>query len=62
MVNTEGLRTLPGSTPSNQFIGWAFAAEEGNLIADAARDLLTQLCEYTMQLDAFEQTLAAIKE
>jgi hypothetical protein len=45
MVDTQGLRTLPGSTPSNQFIGWAFAAEAGNLIADTARDLLTQLCE-----------------
>jgi hypothetical protein len=62
MVNAKGLRTLPGSTPSNQFIGWAFAAEDGNLISDTARDLLTQLCEYTLHLDAFEQTLAAIRE
>ena len=62
MVELNGLRVLPGSTPSNEFIGWAFAAEDGNLIADTARDLLTQLCEYTMHLDAFEQTLAAIKE
>jgi len=62
MVDTQGLRILPGSTPSNQFIGWAFAAEDGNLITDTARDLLTQLCEYELHLDAFEQTLAAIKE
>jgi hypothetical protein len=59
MVDTQGLRTLPGSTPSNQFIGWAFAAEDGNSIPDTARDLLTELCEYTLHLDAFEGTLAA---
>jgi hypothetical protein len=62
MVDPQGLRTLPGSIPSNEFTGWAFAAEDGNLIADTARDLLTQLCEYTMHFDAFEQTLAAIRE
>jgi hypothetical protein len=62
MVDPQGLRTLPGSTPSNQFIGWAFAAEDGNSIADTARDLLTQLCEYTMHFDAFEQTLATFRE
>ena len=60
MVDVDGLRILPGSTPSNQFIGCAFAAEDGNLIPDAARDLLTELCEYTLHLDAFEGTLAAI--
>lgn len=62
MVDPRGLRTLLGSTPSNEFTGWAFAAEDGNSIADTARDLLTQLCEYTIHFDAFEQTLAAIRE
>ena len=61
MVDPQGLRTLPGSTPSNQLIGWAFATEDGKPISDTARDLLTQLCEYTMHFDAFEQTLAAFK-
>ena len=61
MVDAQGLRILPGSTPSNQFIGWAFAAEDGKPISDTARDLLTELCEYTMHFDAFEQTLAAFK-
>jgi hypothetical protein len=62
MVNPQELRILPGSTPSSQFIGWAFAAADGKSIADTAGDLLTELCEYTLHLDAFEQTLAAIKE
>jgi hypothetical protein len=60
MVDTQGLRTLPGSSPSNQFIGWAYADPDGNSIACTGRDLLTQLCEYELHLDAFEQTLDAI--
>ncbi len=60
MVDTQGLRTLPGSSPSNQFIGWAYADPDANSIACTGRDLLTQLCEYELHLDAFEQTLDAI--
>src|SRR5712691_3333007 len=58
MVDTQGLRTLPGAWPSNQFIGWAFADPDGDSIADTARDLLTQLCEYTLHLDGFEEKLS----
>lgn len=58
MIDTQGLRMLPGSLPSNQFIGWAFADRGGKSIADTTRDLLIQLCEYTLHLDSFEQTLA----
>jgi hypothetical protein len=62
MVDVDGLQMLPGSSPSNQFIGWAYADSGGNSIAMTARDLLTQLCEYTLHLDAFDQVLAAIHE
>lgn len=62
MVDIQELRTLPGAQPSNQFIGWAFAGPDGRTTADTARDLLVQLCEYELHLDAFEQTLAAINE
>jgi pimeloyl-ACP methyl ester carboxylesterase len=58
MIDTAGLRMLPGSWPSNQFIGWAFADRAGKPIGDTTRDLLIQLCEYTLHLDSFEQTLA----
>jgi hypothetical protein len=51
---------LPGSSPSNQFIGWAYADPAGNSIACTGRDLLIQLCEYELHLDAFEQTLDAM--
>jgi hypothetical protein len=54
MVDTQGLRTLPGAWPSNQFIGWAFATPDGGTIADTARDLLTHLCEDELHLDGFE--------
>jgi hypothetical protein len=60
MVDTRGLRTLPGSSPSNQFIGWTFATPRGRSGKDTARDLLSQLCEYTLHLDDFEQTLIEI--
>jgi hypothetical protein len=60
MVDTDGLRILPGSWPQNQFIGWAVTAPDGDPAAQTARDLLIQLCEYTLHLDAYEQALAKI--
>jgi hypothetical protein len=57
MVNIDGLRMLPGSSPSNQFIGWTFADPDGKPAADASRDLIVQLCEYTLHLDDFESAL-----
>lgn len=58
MVDTDGLRMLPGSSPSNQFIGWILADPYGKSAAGTARDLIVQLCEYTLHLDDFEQLLA----
>jgi hypothetical protein len=57
MVDTRGLRTLPGSSPSSQFMGWAYAAPDGDAASRTVRDMLTQLCEYTVHLDGFEQAL-----
>jgi hypothetical protein len=62
MVDIDGLRMLPGSSPSNQFMGWAYADPDGSSTAATARDLLTHLCEYDLHLDAFDQTLATINE
>lgn len=58
MVDIAGLRMLPGSSPSNQFIGWTFADPGGKPVAEAARDLIVQMCEYTLHLDDFESALA----
>jgi hypothetical protein len=58
MVDIDGLQMLPGSSPSNQFIGWTFANPDGKSAAGAARDMIVQLCEYTLHLDDFERVLA----
>jgi hypothetical protein len=60
MVDTGGLRTLPGSWSQNQFIGWALTAPDGAPAEQAARELVIQLCEYTLHLDAYEQAMAKI--
>ena len=62
MVDTRGLRTLPGSSPSNWYSGWAFAAPDGKSGRETARDFLIQLCEYTLHLDGFEQTLNGVDQ
>jgi hypothetical protein len=41
-------------------MGWAFASPDGKPGRETARDLLSQLCEYTLHLDAFEQKLDKI--
>ena len=58
MVDIDGLQMLPGSSPSNQFIGWTFADSDGKPAAETARDLIVQLCEYALHLDDFEAALA----
>jgi len=59
MVDIDGLRMLPGSSPSTQFTGWAFADGEGKPTTETARNLIVQLCEYTLHLDDFESALTA---
>ena len=60
MVDTQGMRTLPGASPSNWFAGWGFATPDGKPGRAVARDLLNELCEYTLHLDDFEQKLDKI--
>jgi hypothetical protein len=57
MVDIGGLRVLPGSSPSIQFMGWIFADPDGKSAAGVARDLMIQLCEYELHLDDFERVL-----
>jgi hypothetical protein len=57
MVDTDGLRTLPGSSLSNQFTGWAYADPDGKSASEVARELLVQMCEYSLHLDDFESAL-----
>jgi hypothetical protein len=57
LVDVEGLQVLPGSSPSNQFIGWTFADPNGKPAAGAVRDVVVQSCGYTLHLDDFERVL-----
>jgi hypothetical protein len=60
LVDPEDLRTLPGSSTTNWFMGWTFATPDGKSAKETTRDLLSQLCEYTLHLDDFEQRLDQI--
>lgn len=62
MVDTNGLRMLPGSAPSNQFIGWAYADPDGKLSDGIAYDMMVQMCEYHLHLDDFESALPEHRE
>jgi hypothetical protein len=55
MVEIEGLRLLPGRSPSSQFIGWTVATPDGKPAATVSRELIVQLCEYELHLDDFER-------
>lgn len=57
MVDTNGLRTLPGSSLSNQFTGYAYADPDGKSADEVARALMVQMAEYTLHLDDFESAL-----
>jgi hypothetical protein len=58
MVDIEGLRVLPGRSPSNQFTGWTMAAPGGKPAIEVSRDLIVQLCEYELHLDDFERAVS----
>ena len=60
MVDTENLRTLPGSFVSNHFTGWAYADPDGKSASQVARDLLVQMSEYSLHLDDFESALPEV--
>jgi hypothetical protein len=62
MIKTDDLQLRHGAQPSNWFYGYLVGDPQGDDACKAARDLLTQLCEYTLQADGYEDTLAAICE
>jgi hypothetical protein len=57
MVDTEGLRVLPGSSSSNWFMGWAFAEADGSSVVETARNMIEHLCEYQLHLDGYEHSI-----
>jgi hypothetical protein len=65
LVDAGDLPTLPGATPSNQFLGYAIADPAGKPNDGAARDFLRQLCDYELQVDVtgpFLQSVGVLPE
>jgi hypothetical protein len=60
LVDPESLTVLPGGYPSGQFLGYALADRAGEGVHDVARDLLMQLCDYTLHLDGAERVIRAL--
>jgi hypothetical protein len=60
LVDIGSLRMLPNAIPSSQFLGYAIADPAGKADSDIARDMLGQLCEYTLHLDDYETVLDAL--
>lgn len=57
LVDSGGLKPLPGSPQSNSFTGWALADPTGEPASIAAVELLRQMCDYTLNLDGYEPAL-----
>ena len=57
LVDTEGLKSLPGSPASNWFMGWATSSPDGQQAPALAREWLVQMCDNTLHLDAYEPYL-----
>jgi len=61
LVDTGSLSPLPGAYSASQFLGYAIADREGGPADQAAQDLLRQLCDHTLHLGDFEETLESIR-
>ncbi len=57
LVDTEDLKSLPGSPASNWFMGWAISSPDGQQAPDLAREWLVQMCDSTLHVDAYESYL-----
>lgn len=57
LVDTRGLKTLPGSALVNGFTSYAIADPDGKPPEQAATDILGQLCDFTLHLDGWETAI-----
>jgi hypothetical protein len=60
LVALEDLTPIPGTQPSNSFMGWALADGSGTQPEETAVELLRQMCDYTLHLDHYEQLLGSL--
>jgi hypothetical protein len=60
LVDPGDLSQVPGSTPRNWFMGWAVAAMEGQRATGLVHRWLTDLCDYALCLNGYEDVLAEL--
>lgn len=60
LIDPGGLRPVPGSWQSNQFLGYMIASHDGERRGDIAVSFLTALCDHALHLDGYESTLARL--
>ena len=60
LVDAAQLEAVPGSTQVSTFTGYVLADPAGEPAAAAARELLTRMCDLTLQLDEYEPFLEAL--
>jgi hypothetical protein len=60
IISVAELRMRPGASPMNWFYGYLVADADGDPADEVARELLTQLCEYTLQVNGYDQILATL--
>lgn len=60
LVDTGPLSPIPGTFTSNAFTGYVVATTDGVDPDQAAAELLTQMCDYTLHLDEYEEILASL--
>jgi hypothetical protein len=60
LIDTGSLMPIPGTHTSNAFVGYVVADPDGSDAREAASALLTQMCDYTLHLDAYEPLLASL--
>jgi hypothetical protein len=62
LVDSGGLVKVPGSTPRNWFMGWALADPDAQPAPGLVRRWLTDLCDYALCLNGYENVLARLEQ
>jgi hypothetical protein len=60
LVEVDGFESVPGSTPSSWFMGFAVASPDGQPLAGVAQAWLRQICDAALHLDGYESALASL--
>jgi hypothetical protein len=62
LIDTGGIRPLPGSRPSDSFLGCMIAGPGGQAPADAITDMLIRVCDHALHLEnGYEDALARLQ-